>query len=418
MLTGSSLPVLAAGSSQPVAQRAVQKATRLLALALGQSLRGFRESTDPLLQAHAFAREQSVLAALFAEIAELLGGRLDKLPERRRPHYTPAQRWRILEIKRLLALSAEETARLFRVSIGTVLRWEAEAGREPEKTTIGSLLKPTPPLRRFADVVRHLVQRMDRLGFGSAEKIAATLARAGWRLARETVRRYRHEPPVKPHPGRARTDRATPPLRARHPNDLWFLDITRVKGLFGLLSFRVASVFDGFSRMPVALRVFPAEPRAEDMARLVAVARRRHGAPRHVVSDCGGQFEADAFERALEAFGIPHRFGAVGAKGSIALIERFWRTLKQPLRLPLFRPLCQVDLEERLAYAVLHYSFYRPHEALQGMTPAEVFFGWPAAHHKATFPPRGHRGEPGRPPPFQIAFLDPHHRHPILIKAA
>lgn len=132
-------------SGQPVAQRAVQRATRLLALALGQSLRGLRESADPLLQAHACAREQSVLAGLFAELAELLGGRLDKLPERRRPHYTPAQRWRILEIKRLLALSAEETARLFRVCIGTVLRWEAEAGREPEKSTIGSLLKPTPP---------------------------------------------------------------------------------------------------------------------------------------------------------------------------------------------------------------------------------------------------------------------------------
>jgi hypothetical protein len=213
-----------------------------------------------------------VLASLFAEIAELLGGRLDKLPERRRPHYTPIQRWRILEIKRVLALSAEETARLFRVSIGTVLRWEAEAGREPEKTTIGSLLKPTPPLRRYADVVRHLVQRMDGLGFGSAEKIAATLARAGWRLARETVRRYRHEPPVRPQPGRARTEKATQPLRARHPNDLWFLDVTQVKGLFGLFCFRVAAVFDGFSRMPVALRVFGSEPRAEDMARLVAVA--------------------------------------------------------------------------------------------------------------------------------------------------
>jgi hypothetical protein len=236
--------------------------------------------------------------------ASCSAGRLDKLPERRRLHYTPAQRWRILEIKRLLALSSEEAARLFRVSMGTVLRWEAEAGREPEKTAIGSLLRPTPPLRRYGDVVRHLVQRMDRLGFGSAEKIAATLARAGWRLARETVRRYRHEPPVKPQPGRARAERVTQPLRARHPNDLWFLDVTHVKGLFGLLCFRVAAVFDGFSRMPVALRVFRSEPWAEDMARLVAVARRRHGAPRHVVSDCGGQFEADVFERALERFAV------------------------------------------------------------------------------------------------------------------
>jgi hypothetical protein len=39
---------------------------------------------------------------------------------------------------------------------------------------------------------------MERLGFTGAGTIATTLARAGWRRARETVRRYRHRPPVRP----------------------------------------------------------------------------------------------------------------------------------------------------------------------------------------------------------------------------
>jgi transposase InsO family protein len=402
--------------TRPVAQRALQQATRLLALAMGDSLRELRDSPDPLAQTHAQEREHRTLARLLAEVVELLGSRLDKLPERRRPHYTPHQRWRILELRKLLALSADETARLFRVSKGTVFRWELEAARDPQKQTVGSLLLPVPPLRRYADVVHHLVQTMDRLGFGGAEKIAATLAPAGWRLCRETVRRYRHQPPTHPKPCPAKSSKQTQPLRARRPNDLWFLDITQVKALFGFRRFRVAAVLDAFSRTPLAMGVFVREPTASDLAKLLVRASRRHGKPRLFVSDRGSQFTAGMFRRALGT--IPHRFGAVGRSGSIALIERFWKTLKKDLHLPFFRPLTPSDLEERLGYAILHYTFHRPHRALGGATPAEAFFGWPRSHERAISPPRGAPGHAAPPPPFQIAFLDPQQTYPILINAA
>jgi hypothetical protein len=276
--------------SKAIAQRAVQKAARLFSLVLGQSLRELRESPDPLMQAHAFGREHSLLARILADVADILGSRCDKLPERKRPHYTAHERWRILEIRRVLAFSAEETASLFRVSTGTIFRWEVEAGKEPGKNTVGSLLKPTP-LRRYADVVRHLVQTMDRLGFKGAGTIASTLAGAGWRLARETVRRYRHLPLVRPPSDALRPRRATETLlRARGPNHVWLLDLTRVKALFGLRSFTIGAVLDAFSRAPLALRVFRCEPTADDMVVLVRSAVRRHGRPRHVISDQGTQF--------------------------------------------------------------------------------------------------------------------------------
>jgi transposase InsO family protein len=405
-------------ATEALARRAVQKAARLLALSLGEGLRDLRESQNPLVQAYGFGREQSALARLLVQIVELLGSRLDKLPERRRPHYTPHQRWRILELRRLLALSADETAILFRVSTGTMFRWEAEAGREPDKKTVGSLLKPLPPVRRYADVVRHLVQLMDRVGFGGADKVGATLARAGWRLARETVRRYRHEPPVRPLPEPTRRPRARRSLKARCPNHIWLADITHVKGLFGLRSFKVAAVFDAFSRMPLALRVFRSEPAAQDILQLVFAAVRRHGAPRHFVSDQGAQFTAPALGRPLDTLGVRQRVGAIGEKGSIALLERYWRTLKHSLQLPFFRPLTQAILEERLAYVVEHYSFFRPHQALDGRTPAELFFSWPAACASAKSPTRACRGDAAPPLPLRIDFLDPDRRHPILVKAA
>jgi transposase InsO family protein len=168
--------------------------------------------------------------------------------------------------------------------------------------------------------------------------------------------------------------------------------------------------------MPLALRVSSFEPTAQDLAGLLSQALRRYGQPRLFVSDQGSQFTAGTFEGSLG--GIPHRFGAVGRSGSIALIERFWRTLKERLRLPLFRPLTQGVLEECLGYAVLHYTFFRPHRALEGGTPAEAFFCWPTAHERATSPPRGAWGQASLGSPLQIGFLDPQQTYPILIKAA
>ncbi len=168
--------------------------------------------------------------------------------------------------------------------------------------------------------------------------------------------------------------------------------------------------------MPLALRVFSFEPTAQDLVELLSQALRRYGRPRLFISDQGSQFTAGHFERTLGS--IPHRFGAVGRSGSIALIERFWRTLKERLRLPFFRPLTQGAIEERVGYAMLHYTFYRPHRALGGGTPAEAFFCWPTSHDRATSPPRGLLGEVTPAPPFEIDFLDPHKTHSILIKAA
>ena len=105
-------------------------------------------------------------------------------------------------------------------------------------------------------------------------------------------------------------------------------DITEIPGLLRLFSFKLAIVFDVFSRSPLAARVFLSEPSADDIGRLFSIAVRRFGAPRHSVSDRGAQFTAEAFRTNLARHGVRHRYGAIGRTGSIALIERFFRTLK------------------------------------------------------------------------------------------
>ena len=61
---------------------------------------------------------------------------------------------------------------------------------------------------------------------------------------------------------------------------------------------------------------------------LTAMIRAAGQAPRHLITDRRREFTARSFRRGCRRAGIRHRFGAIGKHGSIALIERCIRTLK------------------------------------------------------------------------------------------
>ena len=150
-------------------------------------------------------------------------------------------------------------------------------------------------------------------------------------------------------------------VRARHPNHIWMVDLTDVKGLFGIVTFKVAVVFDAFSRMPLSASVFSKEASAVEIARLVSGTAKQRGRPAHFVSDRARCFKGHIFRRKLWKLGVKQRFGAIGEKGSIALIERLWRTLKDTLGLRLLRPSAAEDLMAQIELGLLHYAYFRPH---------------------------------------------------------
>jgi transposase InsO family protein len=399
-----------------LALRALMKATHLLGLALAERLRQYRDAGDPVVDRFAQIQEQTLQAALLHEALDILGSRWDKLPERQRPHFTPEARFRILRLKAFLAWSAEDTAHIFRISVGTILRWEQEASLEPLGPSIGSLLKPVPPVRRYCDLARHLVQTLVLAGFPGDRLTAAHLARAGWRLSRRTIGRVRKEKVIEPPPQPAAAGHG---IRARFPHHVWMLDLTEIPGFLRLFSFKLAVVFDAFSRLPLAATVFYAEPSGRDIARLFLSAARRFGPPRDCVSDQGPQFTADVFRKTVRRQGVRHRYGALGRSGSIALIERFFRTLKAIAQTRERPPLLRSDLDRRLDVAFRYYAFFRPHHGLAGGTPAERFLAQRPAHLDAVPPPRGRPGEHvALSPPFGIRYLDGEHHLPYLVRKA
>ena len=204
-------------------------------------------------------------------------------------------------------------------------------------------------------------------------------------------------------------------LTAKRPNHIWMLDITEVPALFRICSFKLAVVLDVFSRMPLAFRVFCKEPSAQQIFQLYQDAFR-YGKPRHTITDQGSQFIAKIFTDGLDALDIKQRFGAIGTYGSIAIIERLWRTLKGLLLLKRLRPLDQHELEHRVRIGLDYYAYHRPHQGLAGATPAEIFFHRTPAQTEAIPPPRARLGRGPRGSPFIVEFFDPEQRLPLLVK--
>jgi putative transposase len=399
----------------PRALGALLKARELLALSLGLLLAKVRENTDPVRLLMARVKELEILLAQARDEADIVRARLERLEPRKRRHYSPRQRFLTLLFMKTYVLSLKETARRFLVSAQTVARWMKEASLHPERDTVGSLIEPVPPVRRYDDVTRNLIQHMDEMGFAGNDTIAHTLARAGWKVSPRTVGRVRREKRIPDPESRRLPERS---MRAQRPNHVWMVDLTEMPSFFRIFSFKLATVIDAFSRMPLAAKVFLAEPGANAMAALVQQAIRCNGTPRHFISDQGSQFTAAAFRSFLKARGIRQRFGAIGRTGSIAIVERFWRTLKDTLSLRSLRPMTKMELERRLKTGLLHYAYLRPHQSLTGATPAEVYFGITPAHHSAAPPPRGRPGEPSAGLGLVTVHLDPEKRLPVLIPKA
>ena len=348
-------------------------------------------------------------------VSEIQRARLERFPARQRKHYTPEERFRIVVLMQTYGLSRGETADLFLVDSQTISRWKREALAEPETESIGTLVRAKPPLRGYDDVVKRLVQMLDGFEIGGSARIAQMLARSGLKIGRETVRRYRKAPrlpkPAGSGPAKPRV------LRAKYVNHIWTADLTEIRGFLGLFTYKLVVVLDLFSRFPLAFGIFLKEPLANQVLGVLDRAMRHHGRPRHFVSDQGSQFTAKVFRETLDSLSIKQRFGAIGQYGSIAVIERFWRTLKELLGIRLWPPLSAAHLEARTELALAYYSSLRPHQGLGGATPAEVYFGETPAAHSALPPPRKTKGSiTGEAPlPLEVVFLDPERRMPVLI---
>ncbi len=140
----------------------------------------------------------------------------------------------------------------------------------------------------------------------------------------------------------------------------------------------VVAVIDSFSRKVLAIRCFGAGATAAQVIATLDEAIAFAGAPPiHLITDKGSQFyskkksPATKLRAWLKKHSVKIRFGAVGKKGSIAIIERHFLTLKNEGTRTMLIPLGREEVDTELSVFAEWYNTKRPHSSLGGCTPEE-----------------------------------------------
>ena len=333
--------------------------------------------------------------SLLREELRIKDARMVRIPAHHRPFYPPVERMAILELKAARGWNLVQTAKAFQVEPETIASWS----RRLEEEGNDALVQLPEQMNKFPAFVRHAVYRLKILCPTMGKKrIAQILVRAGLHLSTTSVARFLKEPPaspdqnpplpipqvsdLSPHPSRVVT--------ARHPNHVWHVDLTTVPTSAGfwtsLFPFAlpqvwpfcwwVALVVDHFSRKCVGFAVFKKQPTSLEVRSFIGRAiRGAKMSPRHLISDRGGQFDCKDFRKWAKRKKIRLRYGAVGRYGSIAIIERFIRSLKSECTRQVIVPFRLMDFRKELSCYVGWYNEFRPHQGLDGRTPQEVYDG-------------------------------------------
>jgi len=344
---------------------------------------------------------------LLREELRIKDTRFARIDSRRRPFYSPTQRMAILELKAARGWSLAQTAKAFLVETDTISAWLKRIDEDGSSV----LVQLSEPVNKFPDFVRHIVQQLKVLcpSLGKA-KLAQILARAGLHLGVTTVGRM-----LKAKNGKSPSDKPTQEFEAtedrsaaqnvvtaKRPNHVWHVDLTVAPtGGFwtAWLPFSLpqcwpfcwwlAVVVDHYSRKVMGIAIFRKQPDCQQVIAFLAKTIRQAGAlPRYIICDKGTQFWCKRFKRWCKRRKIRPRFGAVGQYGSIAIIERFIRTLKDEGLRCILLPLRERTLRKEINRWAVWFNAHRPHTPLGGKTPDEAYRRIAPANKRPRWEPR------------------------------
>lgn len=219
--------------------------------------------------------------------------------------------------------------------------------------------------------------------YGSRQ-MARHLRLGGWQVGRRRVRRlmrlmglvpiYQKPRTSDPHPEHRIYPYLLRDLAITAPDQVWCADITYLPMRRGFLY--LVAIMDWHSRRVLAWRLsntleaaFCVEALEEALA--------RHVPPAIFNTDQGSQFTSQDFTAVLDEAGIRISMDGRGRWMDNVFIERLWRSLKyECVYLHAFET--GSDLRTGLARWFGYYNGRRPHSALGGQTPDEVYSARPA----------------------------------------
>jgi putative transposase len=162
--------------------------------------------------------------------------------------------------------------------------------------------------------------------------------------------------------------------RVPHPlprNLIWGMDLLVARDHSGRQHLAIAIV-DHASRACLRLQRLP-DKSSVGLMQHIAQTVRRYGRPRFVRTDNEAVFCSRYLRWGLQLLGIGHQRSDPGCPWPNGRVERFIGTVKQLLAANMIRD--STHLERTLQDVRTHYNRFRPHQHLDGRTPAEAWAG-------------------------------------------
>ena len=224
-------------------------------------------------------------------------------------------------------------------------------------------------------------------------ELARRHPRWGWRLAWRVLRREPGQPwtgvnhkriqrlwreedlrrPVRTRKRRRIATGTAQRLRATHPNQVWAIDFEFDETADGR-RLKLANIVDEHTREALAMRV-GRRCTADDLVEVLDALVAERGAPAHLRADNGPELLAWALREWCRLSGAQTYYIEPGSPWENPYVESFnGRVRDELLNVEEFTSLtvAQVVIETWR----IEYNTYRPHSALDGLTPAEYAATW------------------------------------------
>ena len=306
-------------------------------------------------------------------------GRTPTKPVQSAPPLLPEQRLLLLDTWQRSGLPAGDFAALVGVSKQSLFTWKKRFEQEgpsglmdrpaggPAVSRLPELTKRTILMLKQANPEWGCQRISDMLVRGPAlpaspAAVARVLQEAGYPS---------EEAATRPHPDHPRS------FERAKPNQLWQTD------LFTFILKRqnrrvyLVAFMDDHSRFIVGYGLHLSQSSAL-VLEVLRASLAGYGLPQEILTDNGSQYVTwrgkSAFTRELEKRGIKQIVARPHRPQTLGKIERFWGSLwRECVESAVFVDLG--DARVRIGHFIDHYNFQRPHQGIDGLAPADRFFG-------------------------------------------
>lgn len=161
------------------------------------------------------------------------------------------------------------------------------------------------------------------------------------------------------------------PPRTYPRNHIWGIDLTGKTDAQGTLH-AILGIIDHGSRVLMHLQAIHNKT-SQTVLTCLQETINAHGKPKAIRTDNEAIFTSSAFRRGLKLLGIRHQRTTPGCPWQNGRIERLFGTLKQ--KLDQWQVPDMAQLNRDLTTFRYWYNLVRPHQNLNGQTPAEAWHG-------------------------------------------